>query len=151
MAASVKKFLSVIQRSRFRLEHNIEYLFEAKPALPVDRVESSSPVHYLPLDIVGLTLLLQLPNMGTEGCAGLTFTVLKVMVVFVPPSLKCASCEACVVFRSICGGNTGNIDNIVFLTFWGGEGAVGGSPPAVATLGWLCTLLFQQLCVVLAD
>ena len=69
MSASVEYFLSAIQSSRFWPKHDVENFFQAKSALPVDRVESLGPVYDVPLDLIGLDLLLQVPYVITKGCA----------------------------------------------------------------------------------
>ena len=52
---------------------------------------------------------------------------------------------------TVLGRDTGDINDIVLLTFWSGEGTVGGSPPTVTTLVRLVVVLRQQLGVVSAD
>ena len=87
-------------------------------------VEGGGSVHDLPLYVVGLALLLQLPNIGAQSGAALSLSLF-----WKPPFLKSTTSKASVMFCTVLGGDTGDINNFVLLAFWSGEGAAGGSPP----------------------
>ena len=114
-------------------------------------VEGGGSVHDIPLNFIGLALLLQLPNVGAQSGAVLSFSIFKISIAFVLSFLECPTSEASVVLCTILGGDTGNIYDFILLAFWGGEGTACGSPYTIAALGWLGVVLHQQLGVVGAD
>ena len=87
-------------------------------------VEGGGSVHDLPLIVVGLALLLQLPNIGAQSGAALSLSILEIIIVLVPPFLKGTTSEASVMFCAVLGGDTGDINDFVLLAFWSGEGLV---------------------------
>ena len=108
-------------------------------------------VHDVPLYTEGLALLLQVPDVGTQPGTVPFFDVPEVRCVFIPSLFKCTSGEASIVLRTIRGGDTGNINHIILPTLRGGEGAIGRSSLAVATLDCLMGVITEQLGIVAAD
>ena len=109
------------------------------------------PIQYLPLNLVLLALLLQLPDVGAESGAVFAVFISEVILMFVPSFLECVPSKSSIMFYSICCCDTANIYHIVLMALSWGQWPVARPTLAVTALNMLLGLiLLQQLSAVAA-
>ena len=99
------------------------------------------PIQYLPLNLVLLALLLQLPDVGAEPGAVLAVLISEVILMFVPSFLECVPSKSSIMFHPICCCDAGHINDIVFLALSWGQWAVARPTLAVTALDMLLVLI----------
>ena len=81
MPASAEELRPAVQLGPLRLKNYIIFFLYAKPAFFRDGIKRGGSVHCSPFDIIVDILVLQIPNMGRQGCSMLQFSLFEALSV----------------------------------------------------------------------